>query len=59
MAVKQFGSVVFSSAGLTDGASYSILINGSSAATVTEGTATAGGMGGGGGGMGGGGGQRP
>jgi hypothetical protein len=54
---KTFGSVVFTSADLVDGATYTVTVNGSTAATVTEGTATAGGMGGGMGGPGGG--QRP
>ena len=57
-AEKTFGSVVFTSADLVDGATYTVTVDGSTAATVTEGTATAGGMGGMGGGPGGGG-QRP
>jgi hypothetical protein len=48
---KTFGSVVFTSADLVDGATYTVTVNGSTAATVTEGTATAGGMGGPGGGQ--------
>ncbi len=55
-ATKSFSSVVFSSAVLADGANYSVTVGGSSAVTVTEGTATAG-MAGGQGGPGGG--QRP
>lgn len=57
-AEKTFGSVVFTSADLVDGATYTVTIDGATAATVTEGTATAGGMAGMGGGPGGGG-QRP
>ena len=49
-AEKSFASIVYTSAGLTDGATYTVVVNGSSAATVTEGTAIAGGMGGGPGG---------
>lgn len=50
-AEKAFSSVVFSSSVLADGANYSVTVNGSSAVTVTEGTAAAGSGGPGGGGM--------
>ena len=43
---KTFQSVVLSAAGLEDGASYTVTVGGDVAATVTEGTAAAGGMGG-------------
>ncbi len=60
-AAKAFSAVVFSSAELVSGGSYTITVDGSTAATVTTGQAIAGGMGGGPGGQGGGpgGGGRP
>ncbi|GAA5207614.1 hypothetical protein [Microbacterium kyungheense] len=58
---RDFRAVFYSGPALTDGGSYSVAVNGTTAATVTEGSNVAGGgMGGGmGAGPGGGGGQRP
>ncbi|WP_243075490.1 carbohydrate-binding domain-containing protein [Microbacterium sp. SS28] len=46
-AEKAYASVVFTSPDVVDGAAYTVLVDGSAAATATEGTAIAGGMGGG------------
>jgi len=54
---KEYQSVVVSTPDLEDGASYTVDVDGTQAATATEGTAASGSMGGGG--MRGGGGQRP
>jgi len=58
---RDFSAVFYSGPGLTDGGSYTVAVDGTTAATVTEGSNVAGGgMGGGpGGGGGGGGGPRP
>ena len=54
---QSFGAVFYSGPAVTDGATYTVMVNGAAAATVTEGVNVSGGMGAGPGG--GGGGRRP